>query len=200
MRSRFLFPLLLVLVGVMFFAACSPGPESQPAEQPSAPEPVEGGETYPAPDVAQPVPDDAYPAPPDVADVDPYPGVGLSEDGETTVFLASEIVPLPGDKGLNKGTVFVEMTEVVLKESFPVQVGLILKGDLPTPCNALRVVVSEPDDQGNIELEVYSVVDPDKMCVQVLSPFETVIPLGDYTEGRFTVLINGEPVTEFEIP
>jgi len=192
MRSRYLLSLLFVFVGAMFLTACLPGTESQPAEQPSVPEQDESREQE-----AYPAPNDAYPAPP----INPYPGVILGEDGgETTVFSASEIVPLSSDENLIKGSVFINESEVVMKESAPVGVGLVLKGDLPTPCNALRVVVSKPDDQGHIELEVYSVVDADKVCVQVLSPFETFVPIGGFSGGTYTVGINGETVAEFEIP
>jgi hypothetical protein len=197
MRSRYLLSFLLLLFGVIFLTACLPGTDSQPAEQPSIPETIEGEDSYPGPDIAQPAPDDAYPAPPS----NPYPGVILGENGgDTTVFLAREIVPLPSDENLIKGSVYINESEVVMNESLPAGVGLVLKGDLPTPCNALRVVVSKPDDQGYIELEVYSVVDADRVCVQVLSPFETVIPLGSFSGGTYTLGINGEAVNEFEIP
>jgi hypothetical protein len=62
------------------------------------------------------------------------------------------------------------------------------------------VVTAEPDENGHIELEVYSVVDPGKACIQVLSPFEATVTLGEFTEGAFSVGINEEQVTKFELP
>lgn len=205
MRSRYIFPLLVILVGVLLLSACASEAETPAVDQPAEPEnPVEvpDQDAYPYPEpVAQPEPDDAYPPPADIIVMEPYPD---GEEGEsavvTNVFLASEFTPLPADKDLQRGNVFVESTEIVMLESSPVQVELRLKGNLPTPCHSLRVVAAEPDDQGHIELEVYSVTDPDLACIQVLSPFEASVPLGDYTEGAFSVGINGEDAAKFKLP
>jgi hypothetical protein len=63
---------------------------------------------------------------------------------------------------------------------------------LPTPCHKLRVALSDPDAQGKILVEVYSVVDPAEICVQVLEPFAAEVPLPAYAQGETTVVVNGE--------
>ena len=82
-------------------------------------------------------------------------------------------------------------------ESYPLQVALLIKGTLPTPCHRLRVEVSKPDIQNFIAVEAYSLVDPDQNCIQVLEPFDENIPLGSYPDGSYTVTLNGEEVGEF---
>ena len=106
----------------------------------------------------------------------------------------------PAIKILQAGTVFIEHSEIILKESDPVQVELVLVGQLPSPCNQLRVVTSEPDEAGHIKIQAYTVSDPEKMCIQVLEPFIAVVPLGEYSEGTFTLSINNEMNGEFKLP
>lgn len=106
--------------------------------------------------------------------------------------------PQPGDENLARGEAFVDQAEIVILESFPPQFRLKLTGTLPTPCHQLRVVVSEPDEQERIDVEVYSVVDPDQVCIQVVEPFEANIPIGSFTSGEYTVLVNGKQVGEIK--
>ena len=78
------------------------------------------------------------------------------------------------------------------------QINLVLRGELPTPCNQLRIKVTPPDAQNLIQVNVYSVVDPDQICTQVLEPFEAVVSLGSFTSGKYSVYVNGEYLGEFE--
>lgn len=104
--------------------------------------------------------------------------------------------PAAGDDLLTKGEVTLTKTDFLALESFPVQYMLSLSGTLPTPCHRLRVTISEPDDNDQINVNVYSLVDPAEICIQVLEKFELNIPLGSYSSGNYTVLVNGEPVGE----
>jgi len=106
--------------------------------------------------------------------------------------------PQPGDSSLERGPVYLDSAEMLIMESFPVQIRLALTGSLPTPCHSLRVSVADPDPENRIAIEVYSLVDPNMVCVQVLAPFEAGIPLGSYPVGHYTVLINGQPAGEFD--
>jgi hypothetical protein len=107
---------------------------------------------------------------------------------------------MPGDEAMDRGSVFIDSAEVVLMESDPVQIRLLLQGNLPTPCHQLRAEVSPPDDQNRIMVDVYSLVDPEVVCTQVLEPFEAGIPLGAYVEGDFSVSVNGDQVGTFDLP
>lgn len=106
--------------------------------------------------------------------------------------------PAPGDENMARGEAFVDSTDILVLESFPPQFVLQLSGSLPTPCHQLRVEVAEPDEQDRIQVEVYSVVDPEQICIQVLEPFEANVNLGSFPGGNYTVWVNGQQVGEIE--
>jgi hypothetical protein len=111
---------------------------------------------------------------------------------------ANPFAPAPGDVDLTRGNVFIQEATLLIRESYPVQIALDLKGELPTPCNQLRVEVSAPDSNNRIEIDVYSVINPDMMCTQVVEPFEANLNLGSFPTGHYSVYVNGEPVGEFD--
>jgi hypothetical protein len=102
--------------------------------------------------------------------------------------------PAFGDKDLTRGNAFVDTSQVLTLESFPPQFLLHLTGSLPTPCHQLRANVQPPTDEDQIHVELYSVVDPEEICIQVLEPFEVNIPLGSYEQGSYAVLLNGKQI------
>jgi len=106
--------------------------------------------------------------------------------------------PKPNDTSLSREDVFINESGLLIRESFPPQITLSLSGDLPTPCHELRVEIKEPDPENKINVEVYSVVDPDQVCIQVLEPFQANIDLGTIPSGHYTVWVNGEMVGEFD--
>lgn len=106
--------------------------------------------------------------------------------------------PTSGDNDLVRGEVFLDKTDIVILESDIPKFVLRISGALPTPCHNIRVIVSEPDDRNNIQVDVYSLSDPDEICIQVLEPFETIVPLGIYTSGEFQVVVNGKEIGEIK--
>jgi len=118
-------------------------------------------------------------------------GKGLGQKGCDNPF-----APIPGDTKWVSGKAFLNVSEVEVKNNN--EVSLKLAGDLPTPCHKLRVMISEADDEKMIHIEVYSVANPEEMCIQVLSPFEVKIPLGFYDEGEYTIVVNGEQIDLFQ--
>jgi hypothetical protein len=169
MNSRWIFPTLLALF--LLLPACA-----QAGLPPATPTPT------PEPTDSPLAP--AYPDP-----NEPVAGPGEGDQGN-----GPDYAPQPGDELLDRASVFVEEFGILTLESFPPQFVLHLTGNLPTPCHELRAVVSEPDKAGSINVELYSLSDPEKLCIQVLSPFETNIHLGSYAEGNYPVTINGEQV------
>ncbi|MDH3308182.1 MAG: hypothetical protein OEO77_11770 [Acidimicrobiia bacterium] len=121
--------------------------------------------------------------------------------GTTVVLSEPSTVPAPDPADLSRfvagdrSPVFTERTELVIAESFPIQVFVAVSGNLPTPCHALGWDVAI--DAPNIKVQLYSVADPDTMCIQVLEPFDVSIPLGSYADGTWSVLLDGEPVGDF---
>lgn len=111
---------------------------------------------------------------------------------------ANPFLPQPGDEDLTRGNVYLDEASLVIRESFPPQLSLSLSGNLPTPCNQLRVSVSAPDQENKIMVDVYSLSDPNQVCTQVLEPFEESIDLRTFPTGHYTVLVNGEIAGEFD--
>lgn len=118
------------------------------------------------------------------------------QEGEAPV---SPLDPLPGEDKMIRGSVFIESSEILLLESFPVQAVLHIRGALPTPCHKLRAKVSEPNEKNEIQVDLFSLTDPGAICIQVLQPFESSIPLGSYESGAYTVFVNGEEVGKISL-
>lgn len=109
----------------------------------------------------------------------------------------SSLEPIPGEENMTRGRVTINESELLILESYPLQIVLELEGELPTPCHILRAEASEPDAQNRIQVELYSLSEPDVICIQVLQPFKTSINLGSFPDGTYTVWVNGELVGEF---
>ncbi|GMR10234.1 MAG: hypothetical protein BMS9Abin28_1055 [Anaerolineae bacterium] len=103
------------------------------------------------------------------------------------------------DGGLVRGPVYVDETELIILESFPVQVELVIRGALPTPCASLEWRAETPDELGRIMIEAFSLQDPAVDCIQVLQEMEERLSLGSYREGSYSVWLNGELVGEFDV-
>ncbi len=108
--------------------------------------------------------------------------------------------PQPGDDKLRRDQVFLdaENSVIVVGSSLPAQVSVTLDGNLSDPCHQLRVIVSPPNDQRQINLDVYSLYDPSQACITVLKPFRASIPLGIFSGAHFSVFVNGQLIGEFD--
>lgn len=106
--------------------------------------------------------------------------------------------PNPGDTKLERGSVFMSNSELLIRESYPVQIALVLSGELPTPCHQLRVNMNPPDAENKIQVEAYTVFDPAMNCIQVLKPFQENVELGTFPSGHYTVWVNENQVGEFD--
>jgi hypothetical protein len=127
----------------------------------------------------------------------PAPDEAVSSD-EPASPQTGEYAPSPADGSLTRGTVFVDTSELLTLESYPLQFNLNITGNLPTPCHKLRIAVNTPDSDNNLHIDVYSVVDPGEICIQVLEPFSVNQPLGSFPQGHYRLWVNGEMVAEFQ--
>lgn len=84
--------------------------------------------------------------------------------------------------------------DLLVMESFPMQVRLDVGGDLPTPCH--RPFWTVVDDGTTIAVTIVSAAAPDQVCIQVIEPVEFSIPLGDYSTSR-VVTVNGAEIGSF---
>ena len=112
----------------------------------------------------------------------------------------SDYQPQPGDEKLKRDQVFVDLenSDLLIMESYPIQVSAMLNGSLSDPCHQLRVVVTPANTDNQINLEVYSVYDPGVACITVIEPFTTNVPLGFYSDGHYSVYVNGQLLGEFD--
>jgi hypothetical protein len=111
----------------------------------------------------------------------------------TTALGSSSPLPSAGDPG----PVYVDSVDILCLESFPVQVHLVVRGSLPTPCHE---AIFEVQDLGDvIDVRLWSLADADAICIQALEPFELVIPLGSYESADIPVSLNGEPVGRVQV-
>lgn len=104
-----------------------------------------------------------------------------------------------GSGGLIIGNVFLEKTSI----SYDTKIGMpviTLSGNLPTPCNKLQVQVEPPDKQKQIQVRVFSLIDPQIMCAQVLQPFTKPIPLAGLQPGAYEVQVNGKAAGTANMP
>jgi hypothetical protein len=123
------------------------------------------------------------------------PPEGTMPANETPV---NPLAPQPGDIKFSRGNIFIQESGLLIRESFPPQISLSFSGDLPTPCHQVRAVINPPDAENKINVDAYSVVDPDMVCIQVLKPFQERVDLGTYPGGHYTVWLNGEMAGEFD--
>lgn len=176
--------IVVLLAGVFFLAACI-----TPAGS--------GGPTQP-PVTAVPLPATSTPAEPAVTIGPETPVTNPGSDGTPTS--AEDWRPQPGDEKLQRGQVFIEESGILTLESFPPQFVLHLSGSQGDPCRRLRAVISAPDAQNRIQVEVYSVYDPAELCAQVIKAFDLNLPLGSLPQGEYTVLVNGGEVGKITAP
>ncbi len=109
----------------------------------------------------------------------------------------SPLDPLPDEDKMSRASASVVKSEILMLESYPMQITLTIEGTLPTPCHHLRAKVNPPDADNHINVEVYSMVDPGEICIQVLQEYKSSIPLGSYEAGTYTIMINGQKAGEF---
>jgi hypothetical protein len=109
-------------------------------------------------------------------------------------------LPEEGDANLTQAGVEIESINLVERVDMnPTRVEVDFIGSLPTTCNQLRMEVGLPNEQYQINIKIYSVVKPDPKCEQVLQQFSQSILLGVYSNGRYTVWVNGGLVGDFVV-
>ncbi len=141
---------------------------------------------------------DGLVTPPDTVVTSPPAGRPSGNQPMPPVTDQNPYAPQPADNQLMRGNVYLDSIQLLSMESYPPQIALLLQGSLPTPCNHLRVAVSAPDAKKRIFIDVYSVIDPNQICIQMLAPLEVNIPLGSFPPGHYSVWVNGEKIGEFD--
>lgn len=116
-------------------------------------------------------------------------GAGRNDDG-------GDDLPDPGDE-MRVQPVEIESIDVLLAESFPVQVFVEVTGYLPDPCwEPQEPVVREQGPR--FEVEIVAERDAGEMCAQAIEPYQHNIALGTMDPGTYVVSVNGTE-QEFEV-
>lgn len=106
--------------------------------------------------------------------------------------------PRPEDISMQIGGVVLTSSGLVEQtESTPTRVKLNILGMLPRACSELRMDVADPNEQYQIFVNVYSLVNPNIKCENVFQQFEAAVLLGVYSAGRYTVWVNNQLVGDF---
>jgi hypothetical protein len=106
----------------------------------------------------------------------------------------------PKLEDVGKQVASVTITSVDLAEIYdysPPRTALGLIGYMPSVCNELRVEISPPDENFNVFVQVYSLVNPTIQCDNVFQQFEVRILLGTYSSGRYYIWVNDSLVGDF---
>ena len=104
--------------------------------------------------------------------------------------------PRPPIDGNISGEVWITSADLLILESYPIQVNLQVEGEKPTPCHEIFWTV---EDNGEaIEIEMISQIASDQTCAQVIEQFIIAVPLGSWADETRDVYINGELVDSFE--
>jgi len=123
--------------------------------------------------------------------------------GECTPQGSTILIPSEPQGEYTTGPVFVNDASISIAESYPVQIFVNIKGEMPTPCDQLQVIFHEPDDKNHIQLELLSwQPESDAVCSQVLSPFTSNfgVPTDTLPEGTYTIWLDGQQIGEFTYP
>lgn len=208
MLKKLVVPIVLFILMV---AACSPNPAPTqiPAPDESPTELINPAQTETLP--TQPV-EQPSEQPPATSQPEEYPPpislpvIGVGAYPEPSEEVGSGIVP-PGEGEddqnsggglLVKGELFIDNVELKINPGELPQVDLIITGNLPSPCHQFAASIGQPDPDGKIEVDAYSLVDPDAVCSQMLQPIEETVNLGNFPSGSYTILVNGEVIQELE--
>ncbi len=104
------------------------------------------------------------------------------------------------------GRATVESIEMVIAESFPVQVFAILRGHLGDGCTEISGITSRGPVDNRFDIDITTQRPPEAMCTQALVPFQHNVPIhaygllaGDYevvageASASFTLLQDNKP-------
>jgi hypothetical protein len=107
---------------------------------------------------------------------------------------------IPKLEDVSRQIATVNITNVVFSEQYeysPPRAAIRFIGYMPSVCNELRIDISEPDEEFNVFIEVYSLINPDIQCDNVFQQFEASVLMGTYSPGRYYVWINGALAGDF---
>lgn len=146
--------------------------DAYPVEEPIVAEPVQTG-------------DEAYP-------------IQIQPPQQITPERTLEVKPLPaGDVIGLEERVYVDSMDILIMESFPVQVSVQVFGNLPDGCTSIKSTRADLLSNDTFDVHIYTSHPKDTMCTQALVPFEEIIPLEveGLSAGTYSVKVYGLEAT-----
>lgn len=113
-----------------------------------------------------------------------YLDVQLADNGDGTLSVVG---------GEQQNLVLVDTVDILIMESFPVQVSASVSGNLSVPCvELLPAAVARKENVFTVVL-AESVLGPAESCIAVLEPFTESVSLDvlGLSAGTYTVVVNG---------
>jgi hypothetical protein len=104
--------------------------------------------------------------------------------------------PAEGGQGI-----FIDSVEALILESWPVQVQVVIRGNLADGCTVRDQIRIDRDEAGNrFEITIVTNRDEEAMCTMALVPFEETVSLDveGLPAGSYTVEVHGVSTT-FEL-
>ena len=108
------------------------------------------------------------------------------------------MTPTPsGD--LTAGTLYIDGIDVLMLESFPVQITVVVRGNLADGCTQIGQI-TQMRDKDVFRIIITAVRPRDAMCTEALVPFQQSISLDviGLPKGKYIIDINGS-TAEFEL-
>ncbi len=104
------------------------------------------------------------------------------------------VAPGPTEGGMRAMTV-IDQVEVIVLESFPMQLRLHVSGYQPDGCE-LPVMVEQRREGNAVYVEIFRDLPPDMICPEIIVKYEDTIALeGGFESGAYTINVNGFVVT-----
>lgn len=110
------------------------------------------------------------------------------------VFLLTKDKKTGDGENMVIGMADVNSIDILKAESFPVQVNVVAKGDLPDGCTTLGDAKQVYDGKSDFTITLETKRPIDATCTQALVPFEKTISLSaanGLAKGTYTVSVNG---------
>jgi inhibitor of cysteine peptidase len=101
----------------------------------------------------------------------------------------------PGEGEIGQNAM-VDEIDVLILESFPVQVNVVVRGNLPDGCTYLDEF-DVIQDGNTFNITILTTRDPDAMCTMALVPFEETVSLDveGLAAGEYTVVVQDQTET-----
>jgi hypothetical protein len=130
----------------------------------------------------------AISSPPDMGRMPPSPDViVVSPSVDRPIGVLVPMNGLPAGASLH----LIETVDILVMESFPMQVALNVTGYIPDGCSAPTEILQSRD--GNmVVIRVFRSLPPDAICTAMAAMYsETIHVEGGFTSGNYTFDVNG---------